>query len=343
MSGGIRVKKVKKLMVAALISVFAISIVGCNMVAKTDAAIKKSVVAKINSDTISRGQLDSRMEPVVAQMKGQGVDVTTTEGKQTLAGQKKQMLDTMIMETIIIQKAKENKIMPTEAKLTEAVNKKLEEIKKGFVDAKGAPDEAKYKTALVQAGFTEVSLKDYIRIEEIKTVVSDFVTKGVAVDDVKAKAEYDKNPMAYTEKPNTIHVAHILVKTETEAIAVKARLVKEDFAKVAKEVSIEEAAKESGGDLGEVPFVGSGMDETFMKAALALKVGTISDPIQTQFGFHVIKSISKTDFPVQKFDVVKEKIKTDLLTAEKNTLLNATLDKWKKASKIETAKYEKNL
>jgi len=338
------VKNIKKLMMALLISIFALSGVGCNMVAKTDAAIKKSPVAKVNSDTVTRGQLDERMVPILAQMKSQSVDTTTEAGKKTVADQKKLMRDTMIMETIVVQKAKENKIMPTDAKLTETVNKKLEEIKKGFLDAKNLPDEAKYKEALKQAGFTEASLKEYLTTAELKQIVSDFITKDVKVDDVKAKAEYDKNTATYTEKPNAIHVAHILLKTEAEAKAAKARLDnKEDFATVAKAVSIDTAANEAGGDLGEIPFEGSKMDATFMKAALTLKAGEISNPVKTQFGFHIIKCIDKKEYPVQSFEAVKEKIKTDLLSTEKNTLLNSTLDKWKKAAKVETAKYEKNL
>jgi foldase protein PrsA len=351
MSGGIRVKKIKRLMTASLISIFALSAVGCNMVAKTDAAIKKSTVAKVNSDTVTRGQLDARMEPVLIQMKSGNVDVASAEGKKTLAEEKKKMLDTMIMETIIVQKAKDNKIMPTEAKLTEAVNKKLEEIKKGFVDEKKVPDETKFTAALKQSGFTEVSLKEYLRMTEIKQIVSDFITKDVVTDDVKAKAEYDANPTKYTEKPNTIHLAHILLKTEAEAKAAKVRLNnKEAFATVAKAVSIDTVANEKGGDLGVVTFEGaatdgsgSTMDATFMKAAIALKVGAISEPVSTQYGFHIIQCIEKTEYPVKKFDVVKEDIKKALLETQKTTLLNESLDKWKKAAKVETEKYVKNL
>lgn len=344
MSGGIKVKKIRELMVAFLILIFALSTVGCNMIAKTDAAIKKSPVAKVNSDTVTRGQLDERMLPILAQMKSQNVDPSSDQGKQTVIEQKKRMLDTMIMELVMAQEAKNNKIMPTDAKLTEAVNKKLEEIKKGFVDAKGVFDPKAFKAAIDQSGFNDVSLKEYLRTAEIKQIVSDFVTKDVKVDDVKAKAEYDKNPTSYTEKPNTIHLAHILLKTEAEAKVAKVRLdKKEDFATVAKAMSIDTAANEKGGDLGEIPYVGSNMDATFMKAALTLKVGEISNPVQTQFGFHVIKCIDKKEYPVQKFETVKEQIKKDVIIAEKNTLLTATLDKWKKAAKIETAKYEKNI
>lgn len=337
-------KKIKNLMIAFLIGLFALSTAGCNMIAKTTAAINKSPVATVNSDTITKEQLDARMLPVLAQMKSQGLDPTSVQGKQTVTEQKSEMLDTMVMESIIVEKAKENNIMPTEANLTVAVNKKLVEIKQSFPNAQGLPDEASFQQALVQAGFTEASLKDYLRMQEIKLVVSDFITKDVKVTDAQVKEQYDNNLTEYAEKPDTIHVAHILLKTKAEAIAVKARLDKnENFATVAKAVSIDTASKAKGGDLGVVPFVGSTMDPTFMKAAIALKVGAISDPVETQFGFHIIKCIAKTEYPIKNFNAVKVQIKNTLLTTEKNDLLNSTLDNWRKSSKIETAKYVKNL
>jgi len=344
MSGGIRVKKIKNLMIASLIGLFALSTVGCNMIAKTAASINNSPVATVNSDTITKEQLDVRMLPVLAQMKSQGLDPSSAQGKQTVTQQKSEMLDTMIMESIIVEKAKENNIMPTEAKLTAAVNNKLVLIKQSFPNSTGVPDAASFQQALVQAGFTEASLKDYLRMEEIKQVVSDFITRNIKVTDAQVKEQYDNNLTQYAEKPDTIHVAHILLKTKAEALAVVARLDKNgDFATIAKSVSIDTASKAKGGDLGVVPYVGSTMDPIFMKAAIALKVGAISGPVQTQFGFHIIKCIAKNEYPIKTFDAVKVQIKNALLTTEKNTLLNDTLNNWRSSSKIETAKYTKNL
>lgn len=94
-------------------------------------------------------------------------------------------------------------------------------------------------------------------------------------------------------KSEEIRAQHVLVKTEEEAKAVRERVTTggEDFATVAKEVSIEPAAKESGGDLG---FFGPGMMvPEFEQAAFALKDGEISQPVQTQFGWHVIKVVER--------------------------------------------------
>ena len=86
-----------------------------------------------------------------------------------------------------------------------------------------------------------------------------------------------------------IHCAHILVKTETEAKNIKARLDKgEKFGAIAKNVSLCPSAK-NGGDLGT--FTRGKMVKEFEKAAFALEKGQTSGPVKTQFGYHIIKRL----------------------------------------------------
>ncbi|XHH08518.1 MAG: peptidylprolyl isomerase [Candidatus Bathyarchaeia archaeon] len=86
-----------------------------------------------------------------------------------------------------------------------------------------------------------------------------------------------------------VHCAHILVKKLSEAQEIKARLDKgENFAEIAKKVSLCSSGKK-GGDLG---IFGRGqMVKPFETAAFALEKGKISDPIKTEFGYHIIKRV----------------------------------------------------
>jgi len=332
------VKNIKKLIAATLIGVFAVSAVGCKMIGKTQAAIDKSPVAKVNKDTITRGEFDKKLTQLKKQMEMQGVDLNSEQGKELLSKQKTQLLDSMVMQQIIMQKADELKLTSDKKKLDEEVNKQYDEIKKGYTD------EAKFSQDLKAANLTVESLKVLLKDEVIKGKVIDYIVKDIKIEDSKVKEYYDANPANFTEQPNTIHLAHILTKTVEEAVKAKARVDKgEAFDKVAKEMSTDAAANEKGGDLGEVNYVDSGFDATFMKAALAMKPGTISSPVQTQFGFHVIKCIGKKEYPVKAFDKVKEDIRKQLLEEAQSKKVQETYDKWKKASKIETKKYEKNL
>ena len=105
-----------------------------------------------------------------------------------------------------------------------------------------------------------------------------------------------------------VHARHILVPTEDEAKAVLADLKKgADFAAVAKEKSKDPAAAE-GGDLGY--FTKDQMVPEFSAVAFKLGKGELSDPVKTQFGWHIIKVEDKRTKPVPEFDKVKDQVET---------------------------------
>jgi len=331
-------KNVKKIISAALITILATSLVGCNMIEKTPAGIAKSTVAKVFNVKVTRGEVDAQLAAVIKQIETQyGANYKgNAEAMTQITTQKQQVLEGLINEKIVNYKATELKVMPTEAKLTEEVDKQLAEIKKSL------ETDAKYKEALAQASLTEEQLKARIRPSIIQDALYTEVTKAVKTDEAKEKAYYTSNQTLYTEKPNRVHAAHILLKTEAEAVAVKKRLdAGEDFAKVAKEKSTDQTAKENGGDLGFVEYNDPQMDKTFMAAASALEIGKISAPINTQFGWHVIKTIAKEEFPVKKFEAVKAEVQKTLLAQEKEAAWTAAMKKWTEEAKI--TKYEKNL
>jgi peptidyl-prolyl cis-trans isomerase C len=108
------------------------------------------------------------------------------------------------------------------------------------------------------------------------------------VTDEEVKARYDKE-IAAMPVEQEVRAMHILVKTKEEAEAIIKELeAGKDFAALAKEKSTDPSAASNGGDLG---FFGKGqMVPEFEAAALALKVGEYTKtPVQTQFGFHVIR------------------------------------------------------
>jgi len=87
-----------------------------------------------------------------------------------------------------------------------------------------------------------------------------------------------------------INASHILVKTEDEVKAIQTKLAEGvDFAQLAAVYSTCPSGKESGGCLG---FFGAGqMVKPFEDAAFATLVGEVSEPVQTQFGYHLIKRL----------------------------------------------------
>ncbi|BBD39694.1 peptidylprolyl isomerase [Aminobacter sp. Y103A] len=145
----------------------------------------------------------------------------------------------------------------------------------------------------------------------------ELVEKEVAgkITDDEIRARYDKEIAA--QKPvNEVHARHILVKTKEEAdVIVKKLDGGEDFQKLANENTTDPSGKTSGGDLG---FFGPGqMVPEFEKAAMALEVGAYSkEPVQTQFGWHIIKVEDKRAQQPPAFETVKDQVRS-LLIREK--------------------------
>ncbi len=130
----------------------------------------------------------------------------------------------------------------------------------------------------------------------------------IAITEDEVKKVYDTK-VAGMKPEEEIHARHILVATEAEAKEVAERLKKgEDFATVAKEKSKDPSAE--GGDLGF--FTHGQMLKPFEDAAFALEEGQISEPVQTQFGWHIIKVEEKRTRPLPTFDQVKDQITTQL-------------------------------
>ncbi|MBD8067040.1 peptidylprolyl isomerase [Devosia sp. PTR5] len=108
-----------------------------------------------------------------------------------------------------------------------------------------------------------------------------------------------------------VHASHILVETEDEAKAIKAELDGgADFAAIAKEKSIDPGAA-NGGDLG---FFSKGMMvPPFEEAAFALEPGQVSDPVQSQFGWHIIKLEEKRQSEPPAFEQVAQQLQQQAL------------------------------
>ncbi|KAA8672970.1 peptidylprolyl isomerase [Clostridium sp. HV4-5-A1G] len=339
-------KNIKRLATAMCIMTFMFSIAGCNMIEKTPEAIANSTVAVVNGEKITRGDLDKNpyTMQLLSQAKQQyGEDYEKNEeAVNTIKSQKEQILEDMITNKIIEQKAKELKLLPDEKKLKTDMNNQIAQIKK----QQFGNSTEQFDAALKAQGFTEDSFKSMylsqLREQQMQQKVSDSITKNIKITDKQIEDYYKANQDKYTELPNKMHLAHILVKTKAEAEKVKTRLDKgEDFSKVAKEVSQDTVTKNKGGDLGTIKYDDSQYDAQFMAGAKALKGGEISDPVQSSFGYHIIKCIDKVKYPVKPLSKVKDEIKKQLESDQKSKLVSQKLQQWKNAASI--TKKEKNI
>jgi peptidyl-prolyl cis-trans isomerase C len=178
-------------------------------------------------------------------------------------------------------------------------------------------------------GFTEKL--SYMHDKALMEILLSDVAKAATTDEMLHKTYDDA---AKAQKPETeVHARHILVPTEAEAQAALKRVkAGEDFAKVAKEVSKDPSAE--GGDLGW--FTKDRMVPEFAEAAFKLEPGQISDPVKSQFGWHIIKLEGKRQKSFPPFDEVRDQIVRYVVQKAQSELIVKLRD----SAKIERAEPE---
>jgi peptidyl-prolyl cis-trans isomerase C len=287
-------------------------------------------VAKIGSTAITRAELDRTVNVLIAQNR---IQPGSTPESQKEA--QKAALDQLIFAELIYQEG----LKTPPADLEKQIDFKMSQNKGRFESP------AKYEEALKSSGVTE---KDLIEITKKDIVISNYIeTKivpTISVTDEEIKTFYNENRERLAEEPQ-IKASHILIGVESSAspeVKAKAKekaeaILKElkagkDFAEAAK-TSSTCPSKEQGGDLG---FFGKGqMVPEFEKAAFALKPGELSDVVETQFGYHIIKVTDRKGGEVPKLEDLKERIAAFLKGQKTQKAVFDYVTNLKKNAKIE--------
>lgn len=331
-------KNLKKYISLALIATVAFSATGCNMIEKTEDAINRSTVAKVNGEKITRGEVDENLKLLFETLEekyGENYE-KNPDAQQLLLKGRQDQLQAMVLQEVSDQKAKELGINITEEEFVAKEEEYISKVKEEF------ETEEKFNETMESAKMTEEDLRKAGRELAVREKIFEEISKDITVNEEEVKNYFDSNQEAFTEEPNTYDVARILVETEEEANKIKERLDKgEEFATVAKEVSLDKESKENGGELGVLPYNSTKISSAVMMGAKTLEVGSISKPIQDTVGWNIVKLNEKKEYPVKKFEDVKEDIQKNLLEAKKQTNWQESFSKWIEESKIKT--YDDNL
>lgn len=151
--------------------------------------------------------------------------------------------------------------------------------------------------------------------------------KDVAVTEEELKAFYDQNQQQF-KKGETVNAKHILTDSEETCKEILASITngEKTFEDAAKEFSTC-PSKERGGDLGE--FGKGQMVKEFEDAAFAAEIGQVVGPVQTQFGYHLIKVEKKNEATVIEFEQIKENLRTNLLQQKQELEYNKKVSELK--------------
>jgi parvulin-like peptidyl-prolyl isomerase len=307
--------------VLVLLVVVAVTAVACGE--SDSSSLPDGVVLRVGDASITEQQLDRAVAQSAAELKAQGQTVPS-EGAAGYDQFRAQVLDSLRRQKILAFEARE---CGSPCKVTEQqIDDALAQIVKANFNGK----QEEFDAFLKQRGITEAEARDIVKngrqgLQETK--VFNHVTRGVRFSEADARRYYDAHPEEWKEAAGR-NAAHILVATEAEANRLRAEVTPENFAQLARENSIDGTAKD-GGELGPVQkgqFV-----PPFEKAALALKDGEISQPVKTQFGWHIIM-VDITPARTTSFADAKDQIISSQLAqkrqAEFATWSQEALEKW---------------
>ncbi len=200
----------------------------------------------------------------------------------------------------------------------------------------GILDQLVQQTALSQIGEGMMTHRDEIALEVdrrayLAGVVLDSTAKKAVTDEALQKA-YDEK-YAKAEPTKEYHAAHIIVPTEDEAKAIKAEIDGgKDFAEEAKAKS-QDGAAANGGDLGW--FALDKMVQPFADAIAGMKDGDVVGPIQTEYGWHVVKLYGTRMAEAPKLDDVRDQLTGDLRQKAVEDRVNDTIAKAKVEKKTD--------
>jgi parvulin-like peptidyl-prolyl isomerase len=205
------------------------------------------------------------------------------------------------------------------------VDKEIARYKKQFY---GGSD-ARYEKAVKQQGLTDDQAREAIKQQLISQALFKKVTGNVKVSDADIKQYYDSHKTQYVQ-PESRDVRHILVTKKALADSLYQQLKSGgNFAKLAKQYSKDPGSASNGGKL--TVSKGQTVPE-FDKTAFSLKTGQLSQPVHTQYGYHIIQALSAVKAPkTTSLAQVRASIQEQLGQQHKNDKITKWLEDTKKS------------
>ena len=245
------------------------------------------IIAVVDDQVILQSEL---REVLGLELLRRGIEPDQKEMVEQL---KKELLEAMINDRVLLIKAKRDSIVIKDREINDALNEELERIKGQF----SSPQE--YERQLKREGLTERELRKRYR-EEIKNYllkqkVMASLAQGITVSRREVVDFFRANADSLPRQPEMVNISHILLKPSVDREQAYQRIQQllerirsgEDFDMLAQEYSEDPGSAGEGGDLGW--FTRGTMLPEFEEVAFSLEPGQISDVVETDLGYHIIK------------------------------------------------------
>ena len=285
------------LLVAAL-GLTALIVDGCG-------GVPHGAIATVDGVPITQAQFDQYIEQAEANADPSAKPVLPSPGTTAYERYAPEAVNSLVQQQVILNAAPSLSITVTD----QQVQAQLAQMAAGYGGAQNL------YTAARKAGLNTDQLTTYVKDSLVAETVYRKVIGGLTPSESQMHAYYRAHKASFNQKA-TRTVRHVLVKTRAEALKVRALLAANDtaatWAKVAKQYSIDPGTKNSGGNLG--PITRGQMVKPFDNAAFSLPLDTISAPVHSQYGWHVIEVTAITPAEKSTYASAKANIRSTLIS-----------------------------
>jgi len=288
--------------------------------AVTAFAKDEKVAAVVEGKKIYMSEVNNVLQSVMARqgMKSSQMNMNSPKMQQV----KKSIVENLVNRELLMKASLENKPEDLEKKVEEEYNR----VKSRFKNDKD------FENALKKNQMDPAQLKEQLRKNVLLDAYVKNIESGVKVSDKEAKKYYENNKDKF-KQPEKAKVSHIILRTGDKAkYDNPEKKINEVYEEIKNGKSFEEMAKrysedgsaQKGGSLG---YIQKGKTvPAFEKVAFDTKVGEISEPFKTKFGYHILKVTDKQEARQKTFNEVKSSIKEVLKNQKTKEKLNAKLE-----------------
>ncbi len=252
------------------------------------------------------------------------------------------VVDMMVQQVLIEEKLAEKEI---------AISDERVQAEIAQIAASQNLDTEQLEAEVAQYGMTMDDLNKQIRLQLQIQALIDEEMQDDDIDEQAVRAFYDENSR-YFEQPEQVRAAHVLISTQDKTEQEKAdarRLAQdvlqkardgEDFAELAREYSDDPGSKDQG---GQYTFPRGQMVPEFEQAAFDLEPGQVSDLVETQYGYHIIKKIEHIDAVKRSFEQARTVIRDHLARQKRSRFWEGYIEELHEHADIEFSESEKRL
>ena len=275
--------------------------------------VPTGAIASVGDGVVTQEQFDQIWKQAEAQYKSQqGAPPFPSPGTTQYKQLRASIVNYLVQNEVIKTKAAEMGVTVTDKQFQARMKQIIQQV----------GGQKKLDKLLKQQAVTQAQLEAQLKAQMLQDAVQQKVYACIKVTPAQIE-KYFNDPANKSQfnVAESVDARHILVKTKAEADKVRALLEADNsdanWKKVAKQYSTDPGSKNNGGSLGNFPK--GRMVKPFEDAAFALKVGEISQPVKTQFGYHVIEVTKKTPASKQTLAQAKATIEQQLKYQEQAT------------------------